>query len=155
MSPTLEHSRSRNKSYNNKNNFVIFSNSFLSYKQFSTCGICRRWGKFWWSSGHFCEFDLYLNLTFDLNDLDLCQMRPLSGTPGVRLHVCAKRGVPFGINFPQRPIFQSFVDFAQNNIRKYLITNTKWYYKKLLLAKLFSVNKDLLQNVKNSIVKWV
>jgi hypothetical protein len=35
---------------------------------------------------------IFVNLTFDLNynDLDLCQIRPLSGTPGVRLHVCAK-----------------------------------------------------------------
>jgi hypothetical protein len=33
-------------------------------------------------------------LMFDLNDLDLCQIRlvTLTGTPGVRLHVCAKFG---------------------------------------------------------------
>jgi hypothetical protein len=48
----------------------------MKNKKFSTRGICRRWGKFWWRAGHFCEFDL-----------DLCQIQPRSSTAGVRLHV--------------------------------------------------------------------
>jgi hypothetical protein len=27
---------------------------------------------------------IFVNLTFDLNDLDLCQIRSISGTPGVK-----------------------------------------------------------------------
>jgi hypothetical protein len=63
-----------------------------SYVYIYTCGVLRESLQAGLNdpTGNFGEFDL--NLTFDLNDIDLWQIRPVAGTPGVRLHVCAKFG---------------------------------------------------------------
>jgi hypothetical protein len=37
--------------------------------------VCAKFGVDW---------VILVNLTFDLNDLDLCQIRPHSGTPGIK-----------------------------------------------------------------------
>jgi hypothetical protein len=65
----------------------------------------------WRRSGHFWGFDL-----FDLNDLDLWNIRPLSGAPGASLHPCVKFG-------EDRAIFEdlTFLSFDLNDLDLWII----------------------------------